>query len=257
MNNENMKKILFPLLVALLVLLTCTKREFVAPPEKKQTCDFGINLEETKSVAKRPTGNPPKGGGARGLPVILIDFDGHLVKNTAWNYAGDINCNSSGLTDEQMVEVLEKVKVDYAPWVVNVTTSDSIYNAAPTNRRTRVVLTTSYEWFGSMAGGVAYIGSFTWTDETPCFVFTSLLGYNTKYIKEATSHEAGHTLGLYHQSVCNNGILMVEYNRGGGGTAPIMGNSYYEPLGLFITGTNNSCEIQCDQCEIGRILKLR
>jgi hypothetical protein len=106
----------------------------------------------------------------------------------------------------------------------------------------RVVLTTSSSWYGS-AGGVAYTNSFTWGDNTPCFVFTALLGYNLKNISEAASHEIGHTLGLNHQSaydaICNK---TSEYNQGTGsgeiGWAPIMGVGYYRNVTLWHYGSN-------------------
>lgn len=85
---------------------------------------------------------------------------------------------------------------------------------------------------------------FTWGNNTPCFVFSSLLGYNTKKIAEACSHEAGHTLGLRHQSSYNeNGIKISEYNWGQGsgeiGWAPIMGGSYNQNLSLWHYGPSN------------------
>ena len=175
--------------------------------------------------------------------VVFLDFDGHTVNGTAWNYAGPIYCNASGFTTDQMTTAFNRVAEDYRPFNVNVTTDSTKFLAAPANRRMRVILTTSWEWYGS-AGGVAFVGSFTWGDDTPCFVFTSLLNYNVKNISEAASHEAGHTLNLQHQSVYNAScVKTAEYNAGIGtgeiGWAPIMGVGYYKNLTLWNSGQSS------------------
>lgn len=174
--------------------------------------------------------------------VVFLDFDGHTVEGTSWNGNGPLVCDGSNLTSAQITEVFNRVAEDYRPFTVNVTTDSAKYLSAPVDRRMRVILTTSSSWYGS-AGGVAYINSFTWGDNTPCFVFTALLNYNVKYIAEATSHEFGHTLGLRHQSsydaVCNK---TTEYNSGQGtgeiGWAPIMGVGYYQNMTLWNYGAN-------------------
>jgi hypothetical protein len=174
--------------------------------------------------------------------VIFLDFDGHIVQGTSWNSITAIECKDAALTALQMEAIFNRVAEDYRPFTVNITTDSTKYDAAPADRRMRVVLTTSSSWYGS-AGGVAYINSFIWGDNTPCFVFTALLGYNTKNIAEAASHEAGHTLGLRHQSsydaTCNK---TSEYNAGKGtgeiGWAPIMGVGYYQNMTLWNYGAN-------------------
>ena len=177
--------------------------------------------------------------------VIFLDFDGQTLENTAWNTGTPLVLGSSGLTTTQMTDVFNRVAEDYRPFNLNVTTDSTKFLAANDESRMRVILTTSWEWFGS-AGGVAYVGSFTWgiwDDEAPCFVFTSLLG-NVKYISEAASHEAGHTLGLYHQSRYDTNCIKVsDYHSGTGsgeiGWAPIMGVGYYQNLTLWNNGPNS------------------
>jgi hypothetical protein len=174
--------------------------------------------------------------------VIFLDFDGHTVTGTSWNSNGAIVCDASTLDAPQITTIFNRVAEDYRPFTVNVTTDSSKYFSAPANRRMRVILTVSSSWYGS-AGGVAYINSFNWGDNTPCFVFTALLNNNTKNIAEAASHEIGHTLGLRHQSsydaVCNK---LSEYNPGKGsgeiGWAPIMGVGYYQNMTLWNYGAN-------------------
>lgn len=174
--------------------------------------------------------------------TLFLDFDGHLVNGTSWNYNGPISCSPSNLTASQIEQIFYRVAEDYRPFNVNVTTDSLIYWAAPANSRMRIVLTVTSSWYGS-AGGVAYIGSFTWGDNTPAFVFTALLNYNTKYIAEAASHELGHTLGLRHQSAYDgNCIKTAEYNAGTGSGeiawAPIMGVGYYRNMTLWNNGAN-------------------
>jgi hypothetical protein len=162
-------------------------------------------------------------------PCILLAFDGYTVHNTPWNFSGDIVCAPANLTSAQVTEILTNMRTKYAAYKVNVTTDLAVYLAADQYRRQRVVFTETWEWYGQ-AGGTSFINSFTWGSETPCFVFTSLLNYNTKQIKEAASHEVGHTVGLYHQCVydanCNK---TSEYNYGNGVDAPVMGCAYYVP----------------------------
>jgi hypothetical protein len=175
--------------------------------------------------------------------VVFLDFDGHTVNGTSWNYNGPIVCGASGLDNSQITEVFNRVAEDYRPFDINITTDSTRYLAAPTNSRIRVIVTVTSSWYGS-AGGVSFVGSFSWGDNTPCFVFSQLLNYNVKNIAEAASHEAGHTLGLYHQASydanCNK---ISDYNPGQGageiGWAPIMGVGYYQNLTLWNNGPNS------------------
>jgi hypothetical protein len=175
--------------------------------------------------------------------VILLDFDGHNVSGTSWNYNGPIDAAPSGLNSDQITEIYNRIAEDYRPFNINVTTDPAKYTAASATRRMRVIFTTTYAWYGSSAGGVAYTGSFTWGDNTPCFIFTSLLGYNAKYLAEAGAHEAGHTLGLRHQASYDaNCNLLSAYNYGTGSGetswAPIMGVGYHKNFTTWHNGPN-------------------
>ena len=174
--------------------------------------------------------------------VLFLDFDGHTVSGTSWNMNGPIVCGPSNLNASQIEQVFNRVAEDYRPFNVNVTTDSTKFLAAPLNRRMRAILTITSDWYGS-AGGVAYTNSFTWNDQTPCFVFTALLNYNSKNIAEAASHELGHTLGLRHQSSYDaNCVKTAEYNAGVGtgeiGWAPIMGVGYYRNFTVWHNGPN-------------------
>ena len=175
--------------------------------------------------------------------TVFLDFDGHTVSGTSWNYSGPIVCGGANLTTAQITEIFNRVAEDYRPFNINITTDSTKYLAAPIAQRMRVILTVSSSWYGS-AGGVSFVGSFTWGDDTPAFVFTALLNYNTKNIAEAAAHETGHTLGQYHQAVydaqCNK---LSDYNTGTGtgeiGWAPIMGVGYTQNLTLWNNGPNS------------------
>src|SRR5262249_38315026 len=111
-------------------------------------------------------------------------------------------------------------------------------------------------WLGNLAGGVSYIGSFTSTSvPNISFVFPDNLGQGfPKYVADASSHEAGHSFGLYHPSQYNSsGQKIAEYYTGpGDGTAPLMGDSYASPLSRWWLGpdSNSSTQIQDDMAVI-------
>lgn len=202
----------------------------------------------TTPTAPTPTPPPP----TIASKVILIDFDGHVVSGTSWNTNGNITCAPANLSEADMTTVFQRVATDYSPFDVVITTDEAVYNSANPSSRVRLIITESWEWYGQ-AGGVAFLNSFKWGDNTPCFVFSSLLGYNVKSISEASSHEVGHTLGLRHQSSYNaSGTKTSEYNSGQGtgeiGWAPIMGVSYSKNLSLWHNGPNStsSTSIQND-----------
>ncbi len=244
------------LLFGLMLLASCSKTDFenqTAPPEltNKQSCDFGIT---SFNLIKRPPVNggtnevnfakPPSGitNSPANMAIIYLDFDGERVSRSMWNANGNINCAPANLTAEAMNQIIQRVTNDFSVFKVLVTTDEAIFNAT-TSKRMRVIITESWEWFGQ-AGGAAYLNTFVEGSENPCFVFSSLLNYNTKAISEAVSHETGHTLGLNHQSTYDiNGVKIAEYNSGQGvgeiGWAPIMGNSYGRNLSLWHYGTSS------------------
>lgn len=174
--------------------------------------------------------------------TVFLDFDGHYVNGTSWNMVGPFYCGPSNLSTAQITEIFHRVSEDYRPFNINITTDSTKYWSAPAATRMRIILTVTSDWYGP-AGGVSYMGSFTWGDNTPGFVFTELLGYNAKQVAEAASHEVGHTLGLRHQSAYDAGCNKTsEYNYGTGsgeiGWAPIMGAGYYRNFTLWNNGAN-------------------
>ena len=136
--------------------------------------------------------------------------------------------------------IWQRMAEDFAPFNVDVTTEDPGVEALRKSTSTdtaygvRVCIGgSSYTWLGAGAGGVAYIGSFNWNSDTPCFVFTEQLGTgNEKYTAEAASHEVGHTLGLNHDGKTDG----TEYYAGHNNWAPIMGVGYYSEVTQWSKG---------------------
>jgi hypothetical protein len=167
-----------------------------------------------------PYGNEPSVSS-----VILLDFDGYYLNNVMWNNGTPYQCQPSGLYPDQIQTILDSVKKDYAKFNVTVTTDENAYLSANSAKRMRVVVTTSSEIYPGVAG-IAYVGSMFWNDNTPCFVFSNTVSYNALRVRLAASHEAGHTVGLYHQAQWDANCNLIytykpcDFN----GTGPIMGS---------------------------------
>lgn len=188
--------------------------------------------------------------------TIFLDFDGQTVTGTTWNWGGPIFAQSPGFSASAITEMFNRVSEDYRPFNINITTDSTVYFAAPLKQRMRVIVTPTWEWYPNKAGGVAFVNSFTFGDDTPAWVFSSLLSNNVKAVAEACSHESGHTLGLQHQSSYDaNCTKTAEYSTGTGsgeiGWAPIMGNSYSRNLTTWHKGPNSvSCNTIQDDIAI-------
>ncbi|MEP6712632.1 MAG: PKD domain-containing protein [Ferruginibacter sp.] len=169
--------------------------------------------------------------------VVFLDFDGHTVTGSSWNTiynsGNPIVCAASGYDAVKTEQVFNIVAEDYRPFNVNVTTDSTVFNAAPPLQKVRVIITPTQSWYPASAGVVAYLNSFSSPSNNMCFAFVGSLAYNGAYTAEASSHEAGHTLGLNHHSDYNSSCTKVgEYLNGYGsgeiGWAPIMGVGYYK-----------------------------
>lgn len=171
--------------------------------------------------------------------TMFLDFDGQYVTGTSWNFRGPIDAQPSGLSTAAITEIFYRVAEDYRIFNINITTDSTVFLAAPVRQRMRLIITPTFEWYGRV-GGVSYVGSFTWGDGTPGWIFSGLLGNSSKNIAEAVSHEAGHMLGLQHQSKYTADCYKTEYNDGTGageiGWAPIMGVGYNRNLTTWYNG---------------------
>jgi len=167
--------------------------------------------------------------------VLYLDFDGESVTNARWNGGNPIDALPSALTSAQISEVWSRVKEDFWPFNIDVTTDRNRYDNAPIGRRMRCIITPTCAWYYNCdAGGVAYLTSFAqagkgeFSSDIPCWVF---VGSSAKAAAEAISHELGHTLGLSHDG-CNSPVDEYYQGHGAGavGWAPIMGVGYSKPL---------------------------
>ena len=185
---------------------------------------------------------------------VYLDFNGHTTSNTIWNtnYTGgssfttppyDVDGDPSTFSTDELARIQDiwrRVVEDFSAFDVDVTTEDPGADALRRSTTSdqaygiRVCIGgSSYDWFQQGAGGVAYVGSFNWNTDTPCYIFTAqLAGGVEKYTAEAASHEVGHSLGLSHDGQAGG----TEYYAGQGNWAPIMGNSYYQEVTQWSKG---------------------
>jgi hypothetical protein len=163
-----------------------------------------------------------------GNGCVLLDFDGQYVSGTLWNEGNPINAAPANLSDAEKQQVWQLISEDFRPFHLNITTSEAVFNTYPKTRRMRCIFTPT-KTAAPTAGGVAYLHSFSWNDDTPCWVFNT----GAKAAGDAGSHEVGHTLGLSHDGRTSPA---EGYFQGHGNWAPIMGVSYYKPVAQWSKG---------------------
>ena len=139
-------------------------------------------------------------------PVIYLDFQGGSTPT--W---GGIQYLRSAYNNSDIRDIWRRVSEDFLPFNINVTTDLKVFQNAPPTSRQRVIITPT-DTADPGAGGVAYVGSFNWDGDVPCWVFVT---EGSSYCAQACSHEAGHTLGLIHCGQILNGTN-VEYYYGHG-----------------------------------------
>ncbi|HEX6432522.1 MAG TPA: hypothetical protein VF008_32735, partial [Niastella sp.] len=157
-----------------------------------------------------------------GNGCVLLDFDGQYVAGTLWNSGNPITAAPANLSDADKENVWKMISEDFRPFHLNVTTSEAVFNTYPKTKRMRCIFTPT-NTAAPGAGGVAYLNSFRWNDDTPCWVFNS----GAKGAGEAGSHEVGHTFGLSHDGRTSPA---EDYYQGQGIWAPIMGVGYGKSL---------------------------
>ena len=141
--------------------------------------------------------------------VIYLDFDGHTTSGTAWS--GGATIVSAALHHRRRLPPSARPNSSASSTSGSASPRTSSRTASTSRRRTRAwrrcgnsgtgdiewgqrVVVSPTNWYNTGAGGVAYIGSFSWNSDTPCFVFSAQLGTgHEKYTAEAIAHEAGHT----------------------------------------------------------------
>ncbi|MGL4206966.1 MAG: Ig-like domain-containing protein [Aeromonadaceae bacterium] len=225
----------------------------------------GITPENTFLLHSRPTASK----------VIYLDFNGHLISNTAWNQGranpltarpysldtDDSTFSSSELTS--IAAIWRRIAEDYAPFDVDVTTQEPA-SFGPTTGR--ILVTRDTDANGNVmpaqgAGGVAYVGVFGQSNYgyySPALVyFNNLGGGREDYVSEAASHEMGHNLNLSHDGTAT---LAYYGGHGSGETSwgPLMGTGYNRNVSQWskgeYAGANN---LQDDIQIIGSYLLFR
>lgn len=187
----------------------------------------------------------PVGGSLPGAPVtIFLDFDGATLEGTNWNVqAGQDTLTYEPGTGIDPAQVWASVAEDYAPFNINVTTTDpgedALVKSSDDDNQygSHVIITDSPSSSvpgAEGAGGVAWLGGAGSDFLSGAFVFTPGTG-SSKAVAEAASHEAGHNFGLSH-----DGHSSEEYYYPTEGLwGPIMGAGYGVPVTQWSNGDYN------------------
>lgn len=191
---------------------------------------------------------------------LYLDFNGHVTQGTAWNDSYGVASINSPAFDldgfpgtfstaerQAIFGIWQRVKEDFSPFDIDVTTEEppadqmTRSNAQDNTFGMRVVITRDFTpgtaEGACQCGGFAYVGVYSADSEyyKPAFVFYDNLASTEKFIAEAATHEAGHTMGLAH-----DGRGTLDYYEGHGtgvtGWAPIMGVGYSKLLTQWSKG---------------------
>lgn len=179
---------------------------------------------------------------------LYLDFDGHYQAtwgawSNVWTPAYDLDGDPTTFSSSELdaiYEIWARVAEDFAPFNIDVTTIDP--HSQADRVVAQVVIGGSYsDWFGSPAGGVAYIGGFFNGAPNVGYVFENNLGNGyPRYVAEAAAHEAGHLFGLDHQALWNGNTVIQPYNRGDSTWAPIMGVGYSSARTTWYNGPTDA-----------------
>jgi hypothetical protein len=202
----------------------------------------------TSTTTKYALNSLPNLSSAPGAKAkLVLDFNGNTL--TSWggktnvvSKVYDIDGDATTFSDKELANIKEiwaRVAEDYAPFNIDVTTVDP--GVLTDKVVAKIVIGGSYtDWYGSSAGGVAYVGGFYNGASNVGFAFSTNLGSgNPKYVADAASHEAGHLFGLQHQAKWNGTTLVASYNQGNSSWAPIMGVGYYASVSVWSNGATS------------------
>lgn len=157
---------------------------------------------------------------------MYLDFDGHaggwgspigdVEDRNAATPAYDIDGDPTNFSDEELGnirQIHQIVAEKYSPFEIDITTIDP--GALNDGRAGKIVIGGDGVWYntwgssGRGAGGVAQGDGFWGWLENIGFMWDS--PENVRYIAEGAAHEAGHMLGLAHQSEVTGGVVTVQY----------------------------------------------
>ena len=192
-------------------------------------------IENTFALQSNPTASK----------TIFLDFDGHHSVGNTWGHdirfpAFNRDGNPNSFSDSELIEIqkqFQNVAEDFLPFDVNVTTIDPGLAALSKNSVNdstwgiRAVNTQPTEGFGSGIGGIAYLNSFSYNQDTPVFTFNK----GARNGGMTNSHEVGHALGLRHQ-----GLDSQSYHPGTGTGQTSWGPILGAPFGKRLTQWSNA-----------------
>jgi VCBS repeat-containing protein len=193
--------------------------------------------------------------------TIYLDFDGHVTENTGWkdgaridSPAYDTDGDSSSFSNEELEtiqKIWQRVVEDFAPFNVNVTTEqpdiEDLQKTGNGDDRWGIRLVVTQDTDTQIApetGGIAFIGSFNSSSDTPAFAFNK--GENNAAM--TISHEVAHTLGLSHDGISPD----TEYHPGygDGSWGPIMGAPFGQNVTQWSQGDYKNADNTEDDLEV-------
>lgn len=209
-----------------------------------------------------PVSSPPLFHSRPGSTNILfLDFNGHVVTNTAWNsypdfatpfwdcrpYGIDLDETTFSVVEQQAIQTIwERVSEDYAPFDIDVTTEQPL----AWNRYVgHLLITPDTDKNGEEcphfnAGGIAFVDVFgdaeySYDFAGECFSPAWVLNYElsgfAEYEAEAASHEMGHNLALSHDGTKQSSYY-GGHDNGSISWGPIMGTGYDQNVSQWSKG---------------------
>jgi LPXTG-motif cell wall-anchored protein len=208
---------------------------------------FANGAGAADAAAAEVPGDPENGSRPGANHTIYIDFTGGVVEGTEWNASYEVDAwqiSPYNVDDLTKHAIWASVAQNYAPFDINVTTSDPGYDAmvktsaSDNTYGARLLIVPEADEMPEITQspgllGIAWVGGFGSDYLNPVLVFADRADDSPQLIGMAGSHELGHNLGLHH-----HGINDSEYYAPGPGSlwGPIMGAAEHSPLTTWSTG---------------------
>ncbi len=170
----------------------------------KQVFEKLLFIKNTSQVAARSSS--PRSSHKSSVVIWLDANGGKLPEGNIFSGDKQLAYPASGLTKNQLNQILKLVEDDFSPWKVTVTFHKADYLKAPADRRVWCVISTGLEeFFGASAGLAAYdtYGVSLGKSNPNCFVMANNafgLSGIVNGVAGNVSHEIGHVFGLDHRS---------------------------------------------------------